>query len=175
MFHHPLVQDNHGNILPAGPSKIKISPLCLFLAAIWRLQGRAVPFLHPSCLTPGADHSLCYRRCLSESLLPASPKVCSGFLFGEKEDDERRSGDTSRTAEFFSLSPPRNEQSAGTHRTIDRQSKSEGEKTRAIKPGNVIHKISFLCGCCFIGYFNPFKIHPRTTQNNKGIRLNFWL
>lgn len=35
--------------------------------------------------------------------------------------------------------------------------------------------MSFSCGCCFIGYFNPFKINLRTIQNNKGIWLNFWL
>lgn len=95
---------------PEDLPRLRFPPPCAsdFPSVIWRLWGRAPPFLHPSCLTPGEDHPLCYCRCLSESLLPASPKVCSSFLFGEKEDDERRSRDTSRTGEFFTLSPTHN-------------------------------------------------------------------
>lgn len=134
--------------------------------------------LYPLFLTRVENHSLYYLHCLLETWVPASPTVCSSFLFGEKTDDERRSRVISHTAPLcwaLSTMVCLSAAFATSAEPLTDRLRREGEKKRAIKTGNVIHKISFLCGCCFIGYFNPFKINLRTIQNNKGMWLNFWL
>lgn len=113
-----------------------------------------------------------------KNITPSIPYVFQhSFLFGGKKYDERKSREISHTAQLFMQSPIHSGVSSGTFYHVSRTigSLREEEKTRAVKLGNVIHKISFSCGCCFIGYFNPLKLNLRTIQNNKGIWLNFWL
>lgn len=141
---------------------IKISALCL----AFFLQFGDCRVCHPTSYTSYGKSSPSLSSPLSETWLPAFPMVFSSFLFPEKKD-EKRSRDISCTAQLFTLSPIHSGVPVSTfwhvRKPADRQfQREEFKKKKAMKAGNIIHKISFLSGCCFVRYFNAFKVNSRT-------------